>query len=197
MCLAEGQPGLTLPLDSDLIPGLCSVTHSVGFLGLCVHSNLIALFCRARPLSVYLFSMTLCPPSTSFSAFSLPTSIHLPSSVCPSLTTHLPQSPHLGLALQAGRPPDPFLPQVCLRSSGRFGLRRPVGAALPSRAPPAAEPGRPQAAYLITPTLEELRRGRPAPRARKGHNDSPAHTQIHTRRPLTNTRAHAVSPAHP
>lgn len=133
MCSAEGQPGLTLPLNSDLIPGLCSVTHSVGLLGLCVHSNLIALFCRARPLSVCLFSMTLCPPSTSFSAFSLPTSIHLPSSVCPSLTTHLPQSPHLGLAQQAGRPPEPSLPQVSVCgpqaasvSGGLWGRRSPV-----------------------------------------------------------------------
>lgn len=64
-----------------------------------------------------------------------------------------------------------------------------MGAALPSRVPPAAEPGRPQAAYLITPTLEELRRGRPAPRARKGHKDSPAHTQIHQAAPHKYARA--------
>lgn len=45
-----------------------------------------------------------------------------------------------------------------------------MGAALPSRAPPAAES---VARRLLTaPTLEGLRRGRPAPRAREGHNDS-------------------------
>lgn len=148
--------------------------------------------------------MTLCPPGLSFSPSLFP-----PSSPSPSVWPH--SSPHPSASVSppwphpAGRPLDPSrvrahsLPQVSVCSpraarvsGGLWGRRSPLQLGLQQSPSPQ------EACLENIPAQEGLRWGRPAPRARGRHNDGPAHTQIHTRRPLaTNTRAHAHSPAHP
>lgn len=155
-----------------------------------VFTLILLPFCRSRPLSVCLFSMTLCPPgfclfSPHFAPYFYPPAFLYPSALL------LPPT-HLGLALQAGLQIPPSLPQVSVCgpqaasvSGGLCGRRSPVGHPLQQSRSPAG-------CLLNNPNV-----GGSAQRQASTPCSQPAHTQKHTRRPLTNTRAHAVSPAHP
>lgn len=148
--------------------------------------------------------MTLCPPGLSFSPSLFPPSSPSPS-VWPLSSPHPSASVSPPWPHPAGRPLDPSRvrapsllqvsvcsPRAAQVSGGLWGRRSPLRLGLQQSPSPQ------EACLENIPAREVLRRGRPAPRARGRHNDGPAHTQIHTRRPLaTNTRAHAHSPSHP
>ncbi|XP_058383670.1 uncharacterized protein LOC131395881 [Diceros bicornis minor] len=99
--------------------------------------------------------------------------------------------------LDLSRVRAPSLPQVSVCSPPAARVSGGLwGRLSPFRLRLQQSPSPQEACLENIPAQNRLRRGRPAPRARGRHNDGPAHTQIHTRRPLhTNTRAHAHSPA--
>lgn len=156
-----------------------------------VFTLILLPFCRSRPLSVCLFSMTLCPPgfclfSPHFAPYFYPPAFLYPSALL------LPPT-HLGLALQAGLQIPPSLRCLSVVLRPLRSREACVGGA-PQSGTPCSRAGRPQAAYLTTPTLEGLRRGRPAPRARSqrirrntpgGPSQIRAHTQSVPHTPST------------
>lgn len=163
-------------------------------------------FCRSRPLSVCLLSMTLCPPSTVlFCLFSSQT-LFPPSPINLSSSCHPPYSVSPSWPGIESRPPIPSRvrvpslpqvsvcgPQAALVPGGLWGLRSPVGL-------PLQHSGCPAGCLFNNPNA-----GGSAPReartprcAQDGHDDGPAHTQIHKpAAPRKQARARRHSPAHP
>lgn len=145
--------------------------------------------------------MTLCPRRCPFRHLSTHPPPHLRLSGHLYLSIHLPQSPHLVLTLRTGlwTPPGcaPLPPSgVSLQSPGRSGLWRPVGAALPLPLGLQQSPSPQEACLENIPAQEGLRRGRPAPRAWGGHNDSPETYADTAGGPSTQTRARTHTVPH-
>lgn len=155
------------------------------------------------PLSVCFLNDSPSSPPLSFSPSPFPPSSLSPP-VCPpplpypsaSVCSSWPRLPARPLDLS--RVGAPFLPQVSVCSpravwvsGGLWGRRSPLQLRLQQSPSPQ------EACLENIPAQEGLRRARPAPRTGARHNDGPAHTQIHTRGPSTQTRACTHSPAHP